>query len=103
MDEHTSHELAYKKGYEKGGQDTLRWIPVAERLPDMEPGTWKDEDGSEGSYEISDWVLGIDTEGRWRKVRYETGPVFQGWYEKTGTVCKITHWMQTPKGDPHDT
>ena len=27
MDEHTSHELAYKKGYEKGKQDALRELP----------------------------------------------------------------------------
>ena len=30
MDEHTSHELAYKKGYEAGKP---KWIPVTERLP----------------------------------------------------------------------
>ena len=34
MDEHTSHELAYKNGYEKGKQDAMKWIPVTERLPD---------------------------------------------------------------------
>ena len=33
MDEHTSHELAYKKGYEQGKQDAMKWIPVTERLP----------------------------------------------------------------------
>lgn len=31
MDEHTSHELAYKKGYEAGKP---KWIPVTERLPE---------------------------------------------------------------------
>lgn len=36
MDEHTSHELAYKKGYEKGKQDAQKWIPVTERLPQSE-------------------------------------------------------------------
>ena len=34
MDEHTSHKLAYKKGYEKGKQDAMKWIPVTERLPE---------------------------------------------------------------------
>ena len=34
MDENTSHELAYKKGYEKGKQDAQKWIPVTERLPE---------------------------------------------------------------------
>ena len=33
MDEHTSHELAYKKGYEDGKP---KWIPVTERLPQSE-------------------------------------------------------------------
>ena len=28
MDEHTSHEQAYKNGYEKGKQDAMRWIPA---------------------------------------------------------------------------
>ena len=35
MDEHTSHELAYKKGYEQGKQDAMKWIPVTERLPEI--------------------------------------------------------------------
>ena len=30
MDEHTSHELAYKKGYEAGKP---KWIPVTEQPP----------------------------------------------------------------------
>lgn len=34
MDEHTSHELAYKKGYEQGKRDAQKWIPVSERLPE---------------------------------------------------------------------
>ena len=34
MDEHTSHEQAYKNGYEKGKQDAMKWIPVTERLPE---------------------------------------------------------------------
>jgi hypothetical protein len=33
MDEHTSHELAYRKGYEAGKP---KWIPVTERLPEPE-------------------------------------------------------------------
>jgi hypothetical protein len=36
MDEHTSHELAYKKGYEQGKQDAMKWIPVTERLPEKD-------------------------------------------------------------------
>ena len=52
MDEHTSHELAYKKGYaeghekgykegflrgfDAGKQDAIKWIPVTKRLPDLE-------------------------------------------------------------------
>jgi hypothetical protein len=37
MDEYTSHELAYKKGYEQGKQDAMKWIPVTERLPETIP------------------------------------------------------------------
>ena len=43
MDEHTSHELAYKKGYEKGKQDAV--IEFAKRL-------------KEYKYLSSDWSHG---------------------------------------------
>ena len=29
-------QRAYDDGYEQGKQDAMRWIPVAERLPDFE-------------------------------------------------------------------
>jgi hypothetical protein len=33
MDNYTATEQAYKRGYEKGKQDAMKWIPVTERLP----------------------------------------------------------------------
>lgn len=35
MDEHTASEQAYKKGYEKGKQDAVKWTSVNERLPNL--------------------------------------------------------------------
>lgn len=34
MDKHTATEQAYKRGYEDGKQDAMKWIPVTERLPE---------------------------------------------------------------------
>ena len=38
MDKHTATEQAYKRGYEDGKQDALKWIPVTERLPEIPDG-----------------------------------------------------------------
>ena len=34
-------EQAYKNGYEQGKKDAVKWIPVAERLPEI-PDGWKE-------------------------------------------------------------
>jgi hypothetical protein len=82
MDEHTSHELAYKKGYEKGKQDAMKWIPVTERLP-----TAEDADKCHS-------VLAIEkTDGY---VRIWT------WYSVSCFPTEFTHWMpmpEPPKGE----
>lgn len=72
MDEHTSHELAYKKGYEKGKQDAMKWIPVTERLPVK----WQNVIAvSKHGNMCIDYVF---TDGRWFSGR------------------KVTHWMPLP-------
>ena len=79
------------------GVAVQKWIPVAERLPVLTVDRWNDEDGTDYSFEISDWVWGITTEGTQARVRYETGSVFQGWYEEDGKNHNITHWMLLPE------
>ena len=74
-----------------------QWVPAAERMPDLKDDQWVDEDGSTGSFQISDWVWGINTEGIQARVRYETGPIFQGWYEEDGKTHNITYWMPLPE------
>lgn len=90
MDEHTSHELAYKKGYEQGKQDAQKWIPVTERLPEINAevlcyrgnhiGALMDAYTYMGDYK---WQ---DTYGFWNYTEDEG----------------ITHWMplpEPPKGE----
>ena len=36
MDKHTATEQAYKRGYEDGKQYAMKWIPVTERLPELD-------------------------------------------------------------------
>ena len=78
MDEHTSHELAYKKGYEKGKQDAMKWISVKERLPnrnDMVIAFYPTMQGTSGEMQIH-----------------------KAW--ATSETC--THWMplpEPPKGE----
>ncbi len=87
----------YEQGFRDGVASANQWIPVAERPPDLTLDTWIDEDGSVYDYEISAWVWGIDMNGMQDRVRYETGPVFQGWYNDRGTTYAITHWMPLPE------
>ena len=78
------------------GVTVRKWISVAERMPDLNDDKWEDEDGSTCSFEVTDWVWGITAEKMQVRVRYETGPVFQGWYEEDGKTWVITHWMPLP-------
>lgn len=77
MDKHTVSEQAYKKGYEQGKQDALKWIPVTERLPeeDVRVLVWVGENDC--------YFPVIDTD-RLHKTR---------WVRWDGY---ITHWMQLP-------
>lgn len=77
MDEHTSHEQAYKNGYEKGKQDAMKWIPVAERLP-----TKEDANPNES-------VLAI----------YKTDGFARSWIWDIVAryPTEYTHWMPFPK------
>lgn len=76
MDDYTSHELAYKKGYEKGKQDAVKWIPVAERLPQE----------NEPAGEVCDQV----------QVLLSDGFVTTGWCNRHTKL-----WWHLPYGDTH--
>ncbi len=85
MDEHTSHEQAYKNGYEKGKQDAMKWIPVAERLPENRDDvlvcrTWWNETRNP---QIG-WYNDVSQE--WQILDSD------GYYP----CKKVTHWMPLP-------
>ena len=102
MDEHTSHELAYKKGYaeghekgykegflsgfDSGKQDAMKWIPVTDRLPEDSRGVilcTRSRIVGVGFYDKNtrNWVQ-----------NYSGGGIF----------IAVTHWMplpEPPKGE----
>ena len=84
------------------GVTVQKWISVAERMPDTEAERYEEEDGSTYEYEVSQWLWGITAEKMQVRVRYETGPVFQGWYEEDGKTWEITHWMPLPEPPRED-
>ena len=104
MDEHTSHELAYRKGYEDGYRDATdnnvghKWIPVTERLP--EDDLPKDSKVKNikvlGFYKTSMGVPVVRTQTRQKWWRHHR----DAWV--WGKSDPITHWMplpEPPKGE----
>jgi hypothetical protein len=99
MDKHTATEQAYKRGYEDGKQDALKWISVKERLP-----------GEDGKYLVFEQSCGrtctavlrfakdarkvdkYDFKDRWKNAWYEYDSEW-GHY----TVNSVTHWMPLPE------
>jgi hypothetical protein len=77
MDEHTSHELAYKKGYEQGKQDAMKWIPVTEQLPEPLVDVLS-YSGHKTLFEVDC----VDETGRW----------YSGYFSE----YPVTHWMPLP-------
>lgn len=88
MDKHTSHEQAYKNGYEKGKQDAMKWVSVKERLPDNEQWVLCFMENEEfGKFRVFQWSY-ID----WQ---WNDG---NEWYDEED----VTHWMplpEPPKGE----
>ena len=79
------------------GVTVQKWTPVKVRLPDLELEKCECEPGEFISYETSDWLWGISDSGMQVRVKYESGPCFQGWYDDYGATWKITHWMPLPE------
>lgn len=81
--------IAVVNGLPVGGE----WTAVTERLPDLKEEICHDEDLSTIAYDISDWVWGLSVTGFLQQVRYEVGPVFQGWCDRKLHSCVIAYWM----------
>lgn len=82
MDEHTSHELAYKKGYEDGKP---KWIPVTERLPEKQ-----------GKY-LCRYVFGDETKYAFGQVLYYFTDVQEPHFQHEGSLgLRVTHWCELP-------
>lgn len=87
MDEHTSHELAYKKGYEKGKQDAMKWIPVTERLPENTEKVLALSKSRFGNGYLS-WLVRYNPDaGTFYDYDSEWGNI---------KIHNITHWMPLP-------
>ena len=106
MDNYTATEESYKKGYEKGKQDAMKWIPVTERLPEI----------SALDKEWSKTVLFRTTQGyifsgyrcvgRPQKSFYDDDWTPPYWLNESEELefedDEVTHWMplpEPPKGD----
>lgn len=105
MDEHTSHELAYRKGLEDGKP---KWIPVTERLPEEHESIFAKVYRTERweplmFLNVSDDVLVV--------VKYENGETKVKTTHTTDGEWRlisiygakeVTHWMplpEPPKGE----
>ena len=92
-------EQAYKNGYEQGKKDAAKWIPVTERLPDLELVEAKAND-----FDLYACLCAKVITDRKNPV------VVKAWYDGTHFMdsdCiyitkSVTHWMelpQPPKGE----
>ena len=86
MDEHTSHELAYKRGYEQGKQDAMKWIPVSE------------PPGKKGCYlvTVKHWCDGKPV----TREAYYTGVIWISCEKAIAITERVTHWMPLPLPEP---
>lgn len=98
MDEHTSCELAFHNGYEKGKRDALKWIPVTERLPDKDDRYATVCDFGNGI--VSRGVLGFAKD--FSKIDTYQTAAKDVWYEYDREygfvmITYVTHWMPLPE------
>lgn len=78
-----------------------KWISVEERLPETEPETiiWGDPDEAY-TYETSQTVLVVNSNGEMWLDRYISGPLYDGWTryrsKRSQAQERVSHWMPLP-------
>lgn len=83
---HWATEQAYKNGYQKGRQDAVKWVPVADKLPKK-----------------AGWYLAYG-DSKYINMRFTRTLCWNGrwWSDVTGAGFRVTHWMplpELPKGE----
>ena len=92
---HWATEQAYKNGYEDGKKDAVKWIPVTERLPDLELEEVKTDD--------NDLVpcLAVRKHPRAKNGKYTAKVWYDGYGFLDGisndVTDEVTHWMPLPE------
>lgn len=98
MDKYTATEQAYKHGYEKGYEaGRPKWIPVTERLPELQEMQIYDDDGSVYVTHVSDTVLAYTKYGQSVVVFREVWEGRESWVDDGGSCYTVTHWMLLPE------
>lgn len=71
------------------------WIS-GDQAPELHLQKWTAPDGEQFQYEASAPVIGVDADGEFHEVRYESGPLFQGWIDQRNRKHKIACWIPKP-------
>lgn len=99
--EETMEEIA--SDLTAAGVTVQKWIPVAERLPEVKEIKIEDEVQPSGFFIVksSEFVLATTAEGSVHIAQYSESA--KAWNDEPGNVMRITHWMPLPElpKNPH--
>ena len=89
------------EGKQATSDETSKWIPVSEMMPESHVEPFEDIDGTHYVV-VSDFVLGYTDKGEVVVVQHEVGDERDWWLDQYGGYSTVTHWMplpEPPKGE----